>query len=87
MAYLVLYANKKALKFQMGLSKLYSGKLKYIYEKFKENQYEGNSKKKIAINKLVLTTMSDSNRFINKWRKANHEAKITDKMIILQRGF
>lgn len=31
--------KQKALKFQMGLSRLYSGKLKYIYEKFKENQY------------------------------------------------
>lgn len=31
--------------------------------------------------------MSDSNRYINKWRKASHESKITDRLTIIQRGF
>lgn len=61
--------------------------MKKTYEKFKDGQYEGTSKKRLAINKLFMATMSDSNRYFNKWRKSSHELKITDKMLALNRGF
>ena len=44
-------------------------------------------KKKYAVNKLILVTMSDSNRVFNKWRKTSHEGRITDKIISLGRFF
>ena len=62
-------------------------RLKGTYEKFKGEQYDGNVKKKYAVNKLILVTMSDSNRTFNKWRKTTHEGKITDKMIYLTQFF
>ena len=45
------------------------------------------SKKRLAINKIFSATMSDSNRYFNKWRKTSHEGKITEKMINLNRTF
>ena len=42
--------------------------------------YEGNSKKRFAGNKLIMTTMSDTNRYFNIWKKVSNEAKITEKL-------
>ena len=79
--------KQKASKFESSLARLHFKKLKGTYEKFKGEQYDGNVKKKYAANKLILVTMSDSNRIFNKWRKTSHEGQITDKIISLSRFF
>ena len=79
--------KQKASKFESSLARLHFKKLKGTYEKFRNEQYDGNVKKKQAINKLIMVTMSDNNRFFNKWRKTASEAAITEKMIGLTQSF
>lgn len=79
--------KQKASKFEAGLARVHFKRLKGTYEKFKNEQYDGNIKKKYAVNKLIQVTMSDSNRTFNKWRKNAHEGKITEKMIFLSKFF
>lgn len=69
--------KQKAMRFEGNLVRLITQRFKVTYEKFKDNNYEGNNKKKFAVNKLIVVTMSDSNRIFNKWRKINNESKIT----------
>lgn len=69
--------KQKAMKFESGLARLVSKNLRGTYEKFKDETYEGNNKKKLAVRKLILVTMSGSNKYFNKWRKVSSEAKIT----------
>lgn len=38
---------------------------------YKNETQQGRNKKKNAVRKLILVTMSDSNRYFNKWRKAS----------------
>lgn len=69
--------KQKAMKFEGALARLASQRMRISYDKFKDGSYEGNNKKKFAVNKLILVTMSDSNRTFNKWRKITNETKIT----------
>lgn len=77
----------KAMKFEAGLAKLLNKNLKSSYQKFKDETQQGQNKKKNAVRKLILVTMSDSNRYFNKWRKSTAQAKITGKLAALTRFF
>lgn len=70
----------QAMKFESGLAKFVNSKMKIIFENFKDEQYEGNNKKKYAIRKIFSATMSDSNRMFSKWKKVVSEMKITQKI-------
>lgn len=79
--------KQKGMKFESGLVKMINKNLKLSYERFKDKSNEGNNKKKYAVRKLILVTMSDSNRYFNKWRKVSSEIKITEKMLALTKFF
>lgn len=64
--------KQKGMKFESGLARLINRKIRTTYDKFKDNTYEGNNKKRYICKKLVLLSMSDSNKYFNKWRKINN---------------
>lgn len=63
--------RKKVSVFEKGLDKFYIGRLKSVFEAFKNSIYVGEDKKRHAVRKLVLVTMSDSSRLFSKWRRLN----------------
>lgn len=73
--------------FERGLDKFYRAKLKFTYEAFKAFILEGDNRKKHSVRKLVLTTMSDSNRMFGKWRQLTTETKILARAELLQNLF
>lgn len=73
--------------FERGLDKYYRAKLKFTYDAFKSAVYEGDNRKKHAVRKLVLLTMSDSNRMFGKWRQLTTETKILARAELLQNLF
>jgi hypothetical protein len=73
--------------FEKGLDKYYQTKLKFTFESFKNYIYEGDSRKKHAVRKLVLATMSDSNRLFSKWKQLNTEANILKRSDLIQNLF
>lgn len=61
--------KQTAMKFEAGLARFYRKQVKLSFESFRNQSYEAGIRKKTAVRKLILVTMSDSNRFFNKWRK------------------
>jgi hypothetical protein len=62
-------AKQTAMKFEAGLTKFYRKQVKLSFESFRDQSNEGSIRKKAAVRKLILVTMSDSNRIFNRWRK------------------
>jgi hypothetical protein len=62
----------KGFKFQSILERAYFQRMKFVHGGFQQQTYDAKVKKQFAIKKLIQTTMSDSNRLFNKWRKINN---------------
>ena len=70
----------KASKFEAGLFRIANKIMRFSLGKFKDEQYVGNDRKKMAIRKLVEKSCSGIDKYFTIWKKNNDMITLFSKL-------